>query len=357
MKIGVPKEIKTNENRIALVPAGAEARVAHVVMAACAVAREAALVPALVRSTGLSPEGVALALRAHLELAPSASEVARLIARAMPAPHVHVVLSANVFVGALRAIACAVAAAPKVTVQTSSREPTFADALLTAITSPAISKVDREIVSRMTIGEIHVYGRSETIAAVRASALPGVVVRAHGPGFGIACIAGSDDLAIAATALASDVVVFDQRGCLSPRVAFVVGDAARASAFAKALASALETWATHVPRGALASDEVAEAARYVETMRFAGEAFVGPSSVVGMSDTFVLPPTGRHVHVVAVARGADVATALGDALPFVTTAGTNDGEIAASFPSAVRIAALGEMQKPPFDGPVDLRSF
>ena len=28
MKIGVPKEIKTNENRIALVPAGAEALVA-----------------------------------------------------------------------------------------------------------------------------------------------------------------------------------------------------------------------------------------------------------------------------------------------------------------------------------------
>ena len=29
MKIGVPKEIKTNENRIALVPAGAEALVAR----------------------------------------------------------------------------------------------------------------------------------------------------------------------------------------------------------------------------------------------------------------------------------------------------------------------------------------
>jgi alanine dehydrogenase len=28
MKIGIPKEIKTNENRIALVPAGAEALVA-----------------------------------------------------------------------------------------------------------------------------------------------------------------------------------------------------------------------------------------------------------------------------------------------------------------------------------------
>jgi alanine dehydrogenase len=28
MKIGVPKEIKTNENRVALVPAGAEAAVA-----------------------------------------------------------------------------------------------------------------------------------------------------------------------------------------------------------------------------------------------------------------------------------------------------------------------------------------
>jgi alanine dehydrogenase len=34
MKIGVPKEIKTNENRVALVPAGAEALIAagHSVM-------------------------------------------------------------------------------------------------------------------------------------------------------------------------------------------------------------------------------------------------------------------------------------------------------------------------------------
>ena len=43
MKIGVPKEIKTNENRIALVPAGAEALVAagHQVLVERAPARGA----------------------------------------------------------------------------------------------------------------------------------------------------------------------------------------------------------------------------------------------------------------------------------------------------------------------------
>lgn len=337
--------------------ADAEARVARVVTAAGAVARDAALVPALVRSTGLSPAGVALALRDHLELAPSANEVARLITRAASAAHVHVILSANVFVGALRALACAVAAAPKVTVQTSSREPVFADALLAAIADPAISKSEREVVTTMTTGEVHVYGRHETIVAVRASAPPGLVVRAHGPGFGVAYIAPSDELAVAAGALASDVVVFDQRGCLSPRVAFVAGDAARAARFAKALASALETLAIHVPRGALTPDETAEGVRYVETMRFAGEACVGPSSVVGTSRRFVLPPTGRCVHVVAVARGTDIVAALGDGLAFVTSVGTSEREVASSFPAGVRIAALGQMQKPPFDGPVDLRSF
>ncbi|MEO8796456.1 MAG: acyl-CoA reductase [Polyangiaceae bacterium] len=320
------------------------------------VADDKTIVNSLIGSTGLSREGVELAFAECLETYPSDEEILTMVDRASTAKRVHVILSANVFTAPLRAIAWARATAPKVSVSISSREPVFATALLNSIANPTIFKADREVLERLEPDdEVHVYGRAHTIEAVRARAPAGVIVRAHGPGFGVACIADSDDLEAAATALASDVVVFDQRGCLSPRVAFVAGDAARATAFAKALASALEISATHVPRGALAPDEAAEAARYVETMRFAGEAFVGASSVVGTSAGLVLPPTGRHVHVVAFARRAEIVSTLRDALPFVTTAGTSDREIASSFPVAVRVAALGQMQNPPFDGPVDLR--
>ena len=341
-------------------PADVEARIARVkrvVDAARSVATDGNVVAALLESSGLSREGVMLALGEHLELAPSDAELASLVARATPTSHVHVVLSANVFVGALRAIACAVAAAPKVTVQISSRESAFATALVDAIADPAICAADRAAITTMTGGEIHVYGRSETIAAIRGVAPPGVPVRAHGPGFGVAFVGREDLMEAAATALASDVVVFDQRGCLSPRVAFVAGSSECASAVARAIAIALEAAAFRVPRGALSAEESSEAARYVETMRFAGEAIVGTSSVVGVSDRFVLPPAGRHLHVVAVAGASDLASVLGEAGSFVTSIGASDRAIASFFPGSVRVAALGEMQKPPFDGPVDLRSF
>ena len=43
-------------------------------------------------------------------------------------------------------------------------------------------------------GAIHVYGRDETIAAVRAAARPGVVVRGHGAGLGVALVTPAADL-------------------------------------------------------------------------------------------------------------------------------------------------------------------
>ncbi|MEO7109752.1 MAG: proline dehydrogenase, partial [Polyangiaceae bacterium] len=98
----------------------------HLVLAAKKVADDPFIVNPLVQSTGLSRQGVELALREYLETDASDAEIETLIAQAKPTSHVHVILSANVFTGALRAIACARAAAPKVSVQLSSRDPVFA---------------------------------------------------------------------------------------------------------------------------------------------------------------------------------------------------------------------------------------
>ena len=218
------------------------------------IGREARLT--LPQATGLSPEGVELGLARHLETEVSAEDLALLVTRAKVASRVHVLLSANVFVGAIRAVALAVAAAPTVLVRASSRESIMAPLLdgpreRTARASSSSPKRS----SREPGDEIHVYGRSETIAADPRNPA-GVRVRGHGPGFGVALIDPTViELDEAAKRLSWDVVAFDQRGCLSPRLAMVVGSEADAELFAKLLADELGKRETEVPRGALADDE------------------------------------------------------------------------------------------------------
>lgn len=332
------------------------------VAAAKALAADRAIVPAIADATGLSRENVELALSEHLETDPTDEELDQLFASAstMTAPRVAVVLSANVFVGALRAIAFARACAPHVTVRPSRRDPTFARALVEAVDDRSIVLDEALDVAAVREGEIHVYGRDDTIADVRARAK--VPVRGHGSGMGLAAISEHADLERAANELARDVVIFDQRGCLSPRIAFVLGDDARGGAFADALHEALERLEEAVPRGAVPAEERAAAGRYLATMTVASRALVGRAHGIGVAPLdapLLLPPPYRHVHVAPV-RGPDAAARL--AAPYaraLTTIGGDDGPLRAALASAlgvrVRSAALGRMQRPPLDGPVDLR--
>jgi hypothetical protein len=321
------------------------------------------LADALALSTGLSREGVELALTEHLEVSPSHAEVKRLVLAAGTADVVHVVLASNVFTAALRAIAVARAAAPHVRVASSSREPVFARALVERASDPGLSVVESFDAESLADdghvrSEVHVYGRDETIAEIRSHAPPHVRVRGHGTGLGLACVAG-DDLDSAASAVARDVVPFDQRGCLSPRVVLFVGSDARAEAFCALLDRSLESMEQHVPRGVLDSEESAAVARYLVTMDYAGRVWRGSAHLVGLAARGAplwVPPAGRHVHVAVVAHVAEARALISKVQHFITAVGTDSmsiGKELASHP--VRLSALGQMQKPPFDGPVDLR--
>lgn len=326
------------------------------------IGQRAVLVPAIVESTGLSPEGVELALARHVEVEATDEELAALVARAGDAARVAVVLSANVFVGALRAIALARAASDDVVVRPSRRDPAFARALVEAAVAAgdAHVRLDEGLdVSTFEGGEIHVYGRDETIAEVRAKASSAVRVRGHGSGMGVALVSARADLVQAARGLAADVVVFDQRGCLSPRVALVIGDEARASELADALHAELDRWGASVPRGAVPKGERAAAGRYVATMTYACRALVGNEHAVGVAPPgapLVLPPPYRNVHV-AVCASLDEASKLLEPLARgVITIGSDDRESARALaPAWARLSELGSMQRPPLDGPVDLR--
>jgi acyl-CoA reductase-like NAD-dependent aldehyde dehydrogenase len=324
--------------------------------------QRAVIVPALVESTGLSTEGVELALARHLELEATDTDLSSLVERAGDASRVAVVLSANVFVGALRALALARAASDDVVVRPSRRDPAFARALVEAAVGlgDLHLRIDDDLdVASLEGGEIHVYGRDETIADIRAKAQATARVRGHGSGMGVALISAGADLGKAARGLADDVVVFDQRGCLSPRIALVIGDEARASELAAALHAELDRLAATVPRGAVPADERAAAGRYVATMTYACRALVGSQHAIGVAPPgapLVLPPPYRHVHVAACASLDDAAKLLAPLAKGIVTIGSDDLESArAVAPSWARLAALGMMQRPPLDGPVDLR--
>jgi hypothetical protein len=320
------------------------------------VERRESLVPAIVASTGLSSAGVELALTRHLELEPSDDELRRLVAHAGDASRVAVILSANVFVGALRAIALARAASDDVVVRPSRRDPAFAGALVEAANDPSIRLGEDFEVASLLEGQIHVYGHDETIAKVEAQAKAGVKVIGHGSGMGAAWVSARAELPLAARLLAEDVIVFDQRGCLSPRIALVAGDA---EAFAEALHGELERLGTVVPRGLLPADERAASDRYIATMTYASRVLVGTDHVVGVAPPgapMIPCPAFRHLHVVPCGTEQDARALLEPLVRSLVAVGSDDEEAARRLaPAWARTSPLGQMQRPPLDGPVDLR--
>lgn len=309
------------------------------------------LTDALLVTTALSPEGLAFAWTRSFEREISDAQLQMLLERASPCEAVLVVLSANVFVAPVRALACALAGSARVYVKPSRREPHVVTALLAAAPDLGIQVLTDEEAATFA-GHVHVYGRRETIAAYRASLPASSKLVPHGPGFGVAYVALDDDVNTSAAKIADDTVLFDQRGCMSPRITLVEGDEARASAFGHALWSALARHA--VPRGRLTPEESEEVRAFGRTMEVVAELLEGPHGSVAIGSAGTIPtlaPVGRNMYVACISGAAT--NPLGTFVPFVTTIGAN-ADVPWRPPGA-RLSSLGAMQAPPLDGPVDLR--
>jgi hypothetical protein len=206
---------------------------------------------------------------------------------------------------------------------------------------------------------LHVYGRDATIAAVRAAARVGAAVLGHGPGLGVVILTRSADVDGSAARIATDVVAFDQRGCLSPRLVLVEGDLARGIRVAESLHRELSDWGLRVPRGHLGPHERTQARQWADTNSFAGRAWEGAGHVVGLGpagEPPAVPPPGRHVHVAALATLEHTAALLAPISRFVVAVGTDDSPgVRRVAPPHARLSELGRMQRPPLDGPVDQR--
>lgn len=309
----------------------------------------------------LSHEGIDLALREHVETIEHA-DLDALMASVTPSRRVWVVASANVCVAAIRAIALALAASDVVRVKPSRRDPVVARILVRELARAGLDIAEVDRIAPDAGDAVHAYGADATLDSLRASLPSSVHFEGHGTGFGVAIVDANLDESSAAEAIARDVVPFDQMGCLSPRVVILEGDATRARTFSIALSRALDVLGRGVPRGALGDAERASITAY-ESMVVAlgGDLVRGADHVVGFEadpPELLLTPGFRVVHVAAcstidaatrpLAKVADLVTALGGAAGPLTDA------IAHVAPGARR-SALGVMQRPPLDGPVDRR--
>lgn len=309
----------------------------------------------LLQSSGLSPQGLDFAMERCLEIAPSEAEIATLIRSTPTAQSAHVLLSANVFVAAHRAIAIALAASDSVFVRPSRREPEMAELLLAG--APGTFSLVPVLAPRSG-DRVWAYGSDETMDQVAVTLPPGVALHPHGSGFGVCVLDADAPFEELVPRLVEDVVLFDQRGCLSPRAVLVQGDSARAIALAQALATALNAIEVAIPRGRLAAEELAEISRHRETASFVGEVLTAGLGYVsvGTAEQFVLPPIGRNLHLMPT---SDPLRALAGLRPMLTSCGFAGAPamrtaLQRALPGA-RVCSLGDMQRPPFDGPVDRR--
>jgi hypothetical protein len=169
----------------------------------------------------------------------------------------------------------------------------------------------------------------------------------------------------AAEALAFDVALWDQRGCLSPQACFLEATFEEASNFASRLAPAFGRQARRLPSRRLSVEERVAVRRFrdeAEWENIAGRsrALFLPDgtlewSIVVEADPVLRPtPLCRSLRLLPVRRVSEIATALLPGRSFLQAAGVacsaaRRGEIESLLAQAgvAHVSGLGEMQKPP----------
>ncbi|MEO8275068.1 MAG: acyl-CoA reductase [Thermoanaerobaculia bacterium] len=223
--------------------------------------RERVLMP-LQQSSGLSAEGITEAL--FVVLGGAAAGPARALAdRAMPAAAAEhsgccgVVLPGNIPAIAVQSLLPALLLGRPVLFKNASAEPWFTPALIDALAArePALAlgfaavtfPGDDEASFSAAFGGVErllAYGSGPAVESQRERF--GARLLAQGPKASVALVGTDVDLVGTARALARDIALFDQRGCLSVQAVFTDGDPGE---LADALAWALELESARLPAG------------------------------------------------------------------------------------------------------------
>ena len=98
------------------------------------------------------------------------------------------------------------------------------------------------------------YGGADAVSAIRNAVPPGKRMVLHGPRLSFGIVGGEASPTIARD-IAASVAAYDQQGCVSPHLVYVVGDPERARALAHEVARELERIGQQLPRGQITAEE------------------------------------------------------------------------------------------------------
>jgi len=291
------------------------------------------------------------------------------------------VMPGNVPGAGIHELTLALLAGAGVVVKAASAEPVFFNEF-----ARAISEIDRSVGERLTVFAWD-RGRSDLTATMRESVECLIAFGDHSTidalardgriiGFGSrlsAAVMGSDaacgaNLESAASAVARDVTLFEQHGCLSPHQVFVeAASTDTARGFAVALAGELTKYARRLPPPARLPLEAAAAIRRErEVARWralgGGEVALFEGRRLGWTVIFdpaasITPSPGyRTVRVSVIANLDELKARLAPAsgrLEAVSVASGNPEAYAAAMRSlgVTYVSAPGAMQSPPLDWP------
>lgn len=209
-------------------------------------------------------------------------------------------------------------------------------------------------------------GSNATIEAVRARLEEGQCFVGYGHRFSIAVLGPSALDQRAAEALALDISLWDQLGCMSPVAIYAVGcDETDRKEFARELASSLDARERIAPRGEIdaATGAIVRHEREEARMRFAtlgsGQLHEDDAqrwTVVLERDARTRPaPLHRFVRIHPVADRAELENVLAPHAPALSTAALAGLGDPVSALAGARICAPGQMQRPPLGAPHDGR--
>jgi hypothetical protein len=279
----------------------------------------------LVATSRLSPEGLSEALEVVLGGwfgAPARRAAAGAAGHGGGGGAAAVVLSGNVPGLAAQSLLPALVAGRPLLVKSARAEPLFAPALVAALArrEPALGRAfaavtwpgEREDLTRAALQSartVLAYGGADAVAALRRLLVGRREVRlvTQGPKASVALVARDVDPLGVGRALARDVALLDQRGCLSIQAVFAEGDARE---LAEALAFGLAIESRRLPPGPIEARELAAVQQW-RGSAVLGDALVGRLSpregtvVLSLDARLRRSPGLRSVRVHAVAEIGD----------------------------------------------------
>ncbi len=283
----------------------------------------------LVASSRLSPEGLSEALEVVLGgwFGAPARRACAGAGAGGGSGTAAVVLAGNVPGLAAQSLLPALAAGRPLLIKSARAEPLFAPALVAALArrEPALGEAfaavtwpgERHDLTRAALEPartVLAYGGDEATAALRGllGGRRGTRLVTQGPKASVALVARDVDALGVGRALARDVALLDQRGCLSVQAVFVEGDARE---LAEALAFGLAIESRRIPPGPIDARSLAAVQQWRGCAEL-GDALVGRLSprdgtvVLSLDAELVPSPGARAVRVHAVAEIGDALASL-----------------------------------------------